>query len=108
MAFCIHTAIHYRGDVYRTVHENTDALLSPVSSLVGRNHEWIVYTTLQKTGGKQQLHIATVIDAEWLVDLPFFQEAIMPKTGKGLLRQPQVKESLDDAKARLEARNERQ
>lgn len=108
VAFCTHTAIHYSGDVYRTVHENTDALLSPISSLVGRNHEWIVYTTLHKTGGKQQLQIATAINAEWLVDLPFFQEVIMPKTGKGLLRQPQVKRSLDDAKAKMEARNERQ
>lgn len=106
VAFCTHTAIHYRGDVYRTVHENTSALLSPVSSLVGRNHEWIMYTTLYKSGGKQQFQVATAIDAEWLVDLPFFQEAIMPRKATGEFRQSTVKSSLDDAKARMEARNE--
>ncbi|PNP53779.1 hypothetical protein THARTR1_05903 [Trichoderma harzianum] len=108
VAFCTHTAIHHSADVYRTVHEDTPALLSSVSSLVGRNHEWIVYTTLQQEGGKRELQIATSINAEWLVDLPFFQEAIMSKTGTGSLRQPQVKRSLDDAKAGMEARNERQ
>lgn len=108
VAFCTHTAIHHSGDVYRTVHENTPALLSPASSLVGGNHDWIMYTTLHKTVGKQQLQIATAIDAEWLVDLPFFREAIMPRTGDGSFRQGSVKRSLDDARARMEARNERQ
>ncbi|KAM0259567.1 hypothetical protein ACHAQJ_003293 [Trichoderma viride] len=108
IAFCTHTAIHRTGDAYRTVHENTPALLSPASSLVGRNHEWIMYTNIHKSGGKQQLQIATVIDPEWLVELPFFQEAIMPKTGAGSLRQPNVKNSLDDAKARIEARKQNQ
>jgi pre-mRNA-splicing factor ATP-dependent RNA helicase DHX15/PRP43 len=108
IAFCTHTAIHRTGDAYRTVHENTPALLSPLSSLTGRNHEWVMYTNLHKSGGKQQLQIATVIDPEWLVELPFFQEAIMPKTGAGSLRQPNVKNSLDYAKARIEARNQNQ
>lgn len=108
IAFCTHTAIHRTGDAYRTVHENTPALLSPLSSLVGRNHEWIMNTNLHKSDGKQQLQIATVIDPEWLVELPFFQEAIMPKTGTGSLRQPNVKNPLDDAKARMEARKQNQ
>ncbi|EXU99610.1 oligonucleotide/oligosaccharide-binding (OB)-fold and helicase associated domain protein [Metarhizium robertsii] len=94
IAFCTHTAIHHSGDVYRTVHENTSALLAPLSSLVGGDYEWIVYTTLRTSGGKQYLETATAINAEWLV------EARMPTKGNGSLRQPQVKRSLDDAKAR--------
>ncbi|KDN62326.1 putative pre-mRNA-splicing factor ATP-dependent RNA helicase prp43 [Colletotrichum sublineola] len=103
IAFHTHSAIHHTGDEYRTVHENTPALLSPLSFLVGANYEWIVYTNFHMGGGKQYLQIATAIKAEWLVDLPFFQEARMPKTGNGGLRQPNVKSSLDDAKARIES-----
>lgn len=67
VAFCTHAAIHRSGDTYRTVHENTPALLSPHSSLVGSNYEWVVYTVFRTTGGKQYLEIATAINAEWLV-----------------------------------------
>lgn len=67
IAFCTHTALHYTGDVYRTVHENTPALLSPFSSLVGSNYEWVVYTTFHTSGGKQYLQTVTAINAEWLV-----------------------------------------
>ncbi|KZL66600.1 pre-mRNA splicing factor ATP-dependent RNA helicase PRP43 [Colletotrichum tofieldiae] len=97
IAFHTHSAIHRTGDEYRTVHENTPALLSPLSSLVGGNYEWIVYTNFFTGGARQYLQIATAIKAEWLV------EARLPKTGNGGLRQPDVKRSLDDAKARIEA-----
>ncbi|KAK7418465.1 hypothetical protein QQX98_003957 [Neonectria punicea] len=106
IAFCTHAALHHTGDVYRTVHENTPALLSPGSSLVNACYEWVIYTTFHTSGGKQYLQISTAINADWLVELPFFQEARLPKTGNGALRQPNVKRSLDDAKARVEASKE--
>ncbi|KAL7900496.1 hypothetical protein HDV64DRAFT_244362 [Trichoderma sp. TUCIM 5745] len=66
IAFCTHTAIHHSGDTYRTVHENTPALLAPLSSLVDANHEWVVYTDFLTTGGKQFLQTISAINAEWL------------------------------------------
>ncbi|EHK17761.1 uncharacterized protein TRIVIDRAFT_226707 [Trichoderma virens Gv29-8] len=101
IAFCTHTAIYRSGDTYRTVHENTPALLSPHSSLVGGNYEWIVYTAFQTSGRRQYLETATAINAEWLVDLPFFQDSRLPTTGDRLLRQENVKRSLDRARARI-------
>ncbi|KAG8417585.1 hypothetical protein J3459_008580 [Metarhizium acridum] len=62
-----------------------------------------MYTTFHTTRGKQYLQTVTAINAEWLLDLPFFQEGRLPTKGNGLLRQPKVKRSLDDAKARIEA-----
>lgn len=66
IAFCTHTAICRAGDEYRTVHENTPGLLSPLSSLVGAGYEWIMYTNFHTSGGKQYLETAIAIDAEWL------------------------------------------
>jgi hypothetical protein len=130
IAFCTQAALNRTGDVYRTVHENTPGLLSTLSSLVDGSYEWITYTTFHRSGGKQYLQIATAINAEWLAvrsphhfflllsfrpgeltivqELPFFQEARLPKTGNGSSRQPNVKRSLDDAKARTEASKENQ
>ncbi|KAH6972542.1 hypothetical protein BKA56DRAFT_677492 [Ilyonectria sp. MPI-CAGE-AT-0026] len=83
IAFCTHAAINRTGDEYLTVHENTPALLSPHSSLVGDRYEWIIYTNFHTSGGKQFLQTATAINAEWLVDLPFFQETRLAKNGTG-------------------------
>lgn len=123
IAFCAQTAIRRTEDAYRTVHGNASALLSPHSSLVEGNHEWIIYDTFHKTGGKQYLQIVTAIDPEWLVvsvsyssssplfqpnmltifqELPFFREDRPAKKRDGSLRQPNVKLSLDNAKARIE------
>ncbi|KAH8122227.1 P-loop containing nucleoside triphosphate hydrolase protein [Trichoderma asperelloides] len=95
IAFCTQTAIRRTEDAYRTVHGNASALLSPHSSLVEGNHEWVIYDTFHKTGGKQYLQIVTAIDPEWLV-------IDLPKKRDGSLRQPNVKLSLDNAKARIE------
>ncbi|KAM0514559.1 hypothetical protein ACHAPE_006855 [Trichoderma viride] len=119
IAFCTQTAIHRTGDEYRTVHGNTSALLSSQSSLIQGNHEWIMYDSLHKTTGKQYLQIVTAIDTEWLVasipysflqpneltvsqKLPFFQDDRLPQKRDGSFRQPNVKLSLDNAKARIE------
>ncbi|KAH7010035.1 hypothetical protein EDB80DRAFT_868555 [Ilyonectria destructans] len=83
IAFCTHAAINRTGDEYRTVHEKTPALLSPLSSLVGERYEWIIYTNFHTSGEKQYLQTATAIKAEWLAELPFFQEARLPKTWDG-------------------------
>ncbi|KAH7127456.1 pre-mRNA-splicing factor ATP-dependent RNA helicase PRP43, partial [Dactylonectria macrodidyma] len=106
IAFCTQTAI-YDGssDNYRTVHENVLARLAPLSVLLNGKYEWIVYTALNATGGKVFLETATPINAEWLVDLPYFQDERLPRKKDKLksLRQPKVKISLDAAKARLTA-----
>ncbi|CAG9951768.1 unnamed protein product [Clonostachys rosea f. rosea IK726] len=54
------------------------------------------------------LQPATAINAEWLAELPFFQDARLPKKKDedGTLRQPNVKDSLDSARARIEASKE--
>lgn len=67
IAFCTQTAIHRTEDVYRTIHENTSALLSPHSSLVEGNYEWVIYDTFRTTGGKQYLQTVTTIDPKWLM-----------------------------------------
>ncbi|CAH0016620.1 unnamed protein product [Clonostachys rhizophaga] len=104
IAFAHQTAIYNGGDdEYRTVPENTSGRLSPTGSLIDGNYEWIVYTRFSVTGRKIYFENATAIDAEWLVDLPNFQENQLALKKDGRLRQPKVKESLDAAKARIAA-----
>ncbi|CAG9973985.1 unnamed protein product [Clonostachys byssicola] len=104
IAFAHHAAIYNGGDdEYRTVPENTSGRLSPTSCLVNGNWEWIVYHRFSATGTKVYFEIATAIDAEWLVDLPNFQENQLALKKDGSLRQPKVKNSLDAAKARIAA-----
>ncbi|KAI5458784.1 pre-mRNA-splicing factor ATP-dependent RNA helicase PRP43, partial [Mariannaea sp. PMI_226] len=101
-AFCTRLAIYHGGaDEYRTAHDNVAATLEPRSSLLGSNCEWVVFTTLNKSAGKVYLKIATAVKAEWLVDLPYFQEDRLPLKGDGKLRQEKVKKSLDAAKVRI-------
>lgn len=104
-AFCTQVAMHTLGnDEYVTVHENVRARLHPTSALVGgSDFEWVVYNTLSLSGRKVYLETVTPIDAEWLLDLPYFNEERLPLRGDGTLRQPKVKASLDAARARKEA-----
>ncbi|CAH0034432.1 unnamed protein product [Clonostachys rhizophaga] len=106
IAFVTYTAIHRVGDEYRTVHENFPALLSPDSALVGENFQWVVYTGFLLSGGRQYLQQATAISAEWIADLPFFQEARLPKRRDGTFRQNSVQEALEHAKSSTQAANE--
>ncbi|VUC31787.1 unnamed protein product [Clonostachys rosea] len=82
-AFFTHIAIHH-----------TDA-----------DHEWVVYTSLLLSGGKQYLQQATAISAELLVDLPFFRYARLPKRSNGMFRQNNVKEALERARSSTQADN---
>lgn len=66
-AFPTHAAILSWGDRYKTVHENTDALLDPYSALVHRQCEWVVYTSLSLAGDKTFMRQVTAVEAEWLV-----------------------------------------
>ncbi|CAG9994486.1 unnamed protein product, partial [Clonostachys byssicola] len=106
IAFFTHTAIHRTGDEYRTVHENFPALLSPDSALVGANYEWVVYTGFLLSGGRQCLQQATAISAAWIMDLPFFQEARLPKRRDGTFRQGSVQEALERARSSTQAATE--
>ncbi|CAH0027487.1 unnamed protein product [Clonostachys rhizophaga] len=105
IALCTHTAIWCTGDQYRTVHENAPGLLSATSPLVDECYEWIVYSNFHSAGGKQYFQTATAIKAEWLAELPFFQDTRLPKKKDEdqTLRQPNVKDSLDSARARIKA-----
>ena len=61
-------AFHYlEPDQYQTLHEGVVAQLDPCSCLVNQRAEWIVYTNLQKVGGRVYMEYATQIDAEFLV-----------------------------------------
>ncbi|KAF7539365.1 hypothetical protein G7Z17_g12431 [Cylindrodendrum hubeiense] len=100
-SFFYHSALHCetRGDdVYTTVHDNHPAGIHPDSSLVGINHEWIIYDRFIYTG-KQYMQIVTAIDPEWIVDLEHFQDDRLSRKRNGELRQPKVKASLDKARA---------
>lgn len=91
------------GNEYRTVHEDVPGLLAPTSSLLKDENQWIVYSKLSMVGNKVLMGTASAIDPEWLVDLAYFKEDRLPLTGDGSIRQPKVKESLDAAKAEIEA-----
>ncbi|KAI9148126.1 Pre-mRNA-splicing factor ATP-dependent RNA helicase PRP43 [Paramyrothecium foliicola] len=105
-AFCTRIAYFHGGvDEYRTVHENVSVRLHPLSSLVGGNFAWIVFNNITVSAGKVYAETASPINAEWLVDLPYFQDDKFPLKGDGsAFRQPKAKASLDAAKARIAAR----
>jgi pre-mRNA-splicing factor ATP-dependent RNA helicase DHX15/PRP43 len=107
MAFFNRAAI-FTGveDVYKTVHGNQQALISPDSSLVKQNPEWVIYHKFFHAN-KQYLVTVTAIEADWLIDLPYFQDdrlAVKRNSAERILRQPYVKESLDKARKRREQR----
>ncbi|KAF7543821.1 hypothetical protein G7Z17_g10425 [Cylindrodendrum hubeiense] len=88
------------SDIYVTVHGNHPAGIHPGSGLVGVNHEWVVYDTFLYTG-KQYIQNVTAVDPDWLIDLEYFQDdKLSRKRGAGELRQPNVKLSLDKARAK--------
>lgn len=67
-AFSSRAAIyHAPADAYRTVHGNLTARLDPNSCLINGRFEWVVYTSLDKTGSNVMIGNATAINAEWLV-----------------------------------------
>ncbi|KPM39172.1 hypothetical protein AK830_g7385 [Neonectria ditissima] len=102
-SFFYHSALHSetRGDdMYTTVHNNHPAGIHPHSALIGCNHEWVIYSDFIHTG-KQYIQTVTAIDAEWIVDLEYFQDSNLSYKHNGVLRQPGVKASLDKARTSL-------
>ncbi|KAK2589953.1 hypothetical protein QQS21_012365 [Conoideocrella luteorostrata] len=108
IALFTRTAIKHTGvDEYWTVHNNVSAKLAPPSALLNGAYEWIVYTNLSMTGGRVYLKTASIIDPEWLVDLPYFSDDRLPmKHDKSTYRQENVKKSLDYARAAIKAASE--
>lgn len=65
VGFFSHAAIHQGGDLYKTVHGNVTALLSPDSGLIDKGHEWIVFNEVRQTA-KPYLVVATAVKPEWI------------------------------------------
>ncbi|RSL61931.1 hypothetical protein CEP54_006039 [Fusarium duplospermum] len=89
--------VENEGDLYMTVHRNHHASLHPDSALVGIKHEWVVFDRFVHSGWHQHLHTVTAIKPEWVMDLPYFQDEMLAVKRSGVLRQPYVKASLDQA-----------
>ncbi|RTE72017.1 hypothetical protein BHE90_013572 [Fusarium euwallaceae] len=90
--------VENEGDLYLTVHSNHHASLHPDSALVGIKHEWVVFDKFIHSGWHQYLQTATAIKPEWVIDLPYFQDDKLAVKRSGVLRQPYVKASLDQAR----------
>ncbi|KAI8681206.1 hypothetical protein NCS55_00371100 [Fusarium keratoplasticum] len=90
--------VENEDDLYRTVHRNHHAALELGSSLVGIKHEWVVFSKFAHTGSKQYLQTVTAIKPEWIIDLPYFQDDKLARKRNGVLRQPYIKEPLDQAR----------
>ncbi|KAI0125863.1 P-loop containing nucleoside triphosphate hydrolase protein [Xylariales sp. AK1849] len=97
------SAIKMSGDEYRTVHDNQPALLHAESALVGAPDKWVVYNTFTKPGAKHFIQTVSAIEPEWIMHLPYFQDARLPKKANTMIfRQIAVKEFLDKARAKVE------
>lgn len=53
-------------DIYATVHDSWPAGIHPESSLVGINHEWVIFSEFVHTG-RQYMQNITAVDPEWLI-----------------------------------------
>jgi hypothetical protein len=75
---CTQSAIYHNGHEYRTVYENTPALVSQHSSLRGAQHEWIVWTRFGTIEGPQTLGFVAAAEPAWLVvSLPLHQNSCL-------------------------------
>lgn len=115
-------AFHKGDDTYVTVHDNVPVMLSPESAMVGMKHKWVVFNNISYVG-PIILGTTTAVEPEWIAvsytssfirytiliafvqDLPFFQDDKLAVRGDGTLRQPQVKEALDAARARVQLKS---
>ncbi|KAI8687228.1 Helicase ATP-binding domain-containing protein [Fusarium sp. Ph1] len=99
--FCHKTAIlSNKGDgTYKTVHENYPVTPEPGSCLVDMSWEWVTYNSIQYAG-IQYMHCVTAINPEWIMNLQHFQDHSLARKYDGVtLRNPDVKASLDRARA---------
>lgn len=66
--FCTQLAIIQKSpDNYMSVYDGVSALVEPNSATVGCDSEWIVYNSLQKSGGHVNFEVVSPVNAEWLV-----------------------------------------
>ncbi|KAJ4156035.1 hypothetical protein LMH87_001249 [Akanthomyces muscarius] len=90
------------GDKYCTVDTNVTAMLHASCALVDLQPQWVVYTQLSRRSRFQFLDIVSVVDVDWLLDLPNFQpDALTRDNGK--IRQAAVKDALDAARVKATA-----
>ncbi|KAI3321659.1 P-loop containing nucleoside triphosphate hydrolase protein [Xylariaceae sp. AK1471] len=88
-------------DNFKTVNVNCIGLLGPESNLVGCSGKWIVYDKFTKSAGKPYFVVCTLVEPEWLMDLPYFQQAnLAKKRGTDELLQPDVAQALRLARYR--------
>ncbi|CAH0002077.1 unnamed protein product [Clonostachys byssicola] len=87
---------------YRTIHGNFAALIAQESVLSTRDHPWVMYGTLRMGRNNLLMEKVTLIEPEWIADLPFFQDDRMKKNYHGNFVQRRVKEELDRIRAAIE------
>ncbi|SPJ82284.1 probable ATP-binding protein PRP16 [Fusarium torulosum] len=86
-------------DLYRVLHFNWHAGIHPDSSLIGINHQWIIYDSFVDTF-QQHLTTVTAIEPEWIMDSNNFQELSWrteEKEGDAVYRMPLAKAAFDEA-----------
>lgn len=102
--FCTQLAIQC-GDLYKTAYDGVMAKPHPNSAACHNPTEWIVYNTLSRSGPMMTMECVSPVNAEWLVDMPYFTEARMPKkSGGDVWWHPDIKESVDRARQRIAPR----
>ncbi|KAM0209798.1 hypothetical protein ACHAQI_006262 [Fusarium lateritium] len=86
-------------DLYRVLHFNWPAGIDPDSSLIGINHQWIIYDSFVDTL-QQHLTTVTAIEPEWIMGSNNFQELSWRTEEKGgdvVYRMPLAKAAFDEA-----------
>lgn len=105
LSFVHHSAMQVPGrETYKTVRQNIYANVHTHSVLVNGQNEWVVFDKFAYSG-IQYLQTVTAVEAEWLVDLPYFKN--LPVRPDGQPKQPFVGESLESARARIGKRHEK-
>ncbi|KAF4949796.1 hypothetical protein FSARC_13399 [Fusarium sarcochroum] len=93
--------VQFSSDQYKTVRGNFPFVLEPGSSLVGEQHEWVICHEFYYAG-IQYLKMVTAVEPEWLLEYPPFDDERLPRNFFGELKNPRVKESLDEARSKLQ------
>ncbi|RSL67696.1 hypothetical protein CEP54_003052 [Fusarium duplospermum] len=103
--FCHKTAVQSNKDngTYMTVHQNYPVVPEPDSCLVDMSWEWVIYHDIHYAG-IQYMRCVTAIKPEWIMDLEHFQDHnLARKFDQVTLKNPDVKTSLDRARARRDS-----
>ncbi|KAF4450308.1 pre-mRNA-splicing factor ATP-dependent RNA helicase prp43 [Fusarium austroafricanum] len=86
-------------DNYKSVKDNYPFLIEPDSCLVGMGHEWVICHNFHFSS-IQYMQVVTAAEAEWLLEYPIFKDDRLPRRVTGELKNPEVKQSLDKARAK--------